>query len=90
LKGVEEKLELLPPVEKDIFHLSEEEREKLHIGCLPGSLEEAICLFEKNKLAKETLGEHIFESLIANKKMEWDAYRIHVSQYEVDKYLPIL
>jgi len=90
LKGVEEKLELLPPVEKDIFHLSEEEREKLHIGCLPGSLEEAICLFEKSKLAKETLGDHIFESLIANKKMEWDAYRIHVSKYETDKYLPIL
>jgi glutamine synthetase len=90
LKGVEEKLELLPSVEKDIFHMSEEEREKLHIGCLPGTLEEAISLFEKSKLAKDILGDHIFESLIANKKMEWDNYRIHVSKYETDKYLPIL
>jgi len=90
LKGVEEKSELLPSVEKDIFHMSEQEREKLHIGCLPGTLEEAISLFEKSKLAKDILGDHIFESLIANKKMEWDNYRIHVSKYETDKYLPIL
>jgi len=90
LKGLEEKLELLPSVEKDIYHMSDQEREKLHIGCLPGTLEEAISLFEKSKLAKEILGDHIFESLIANKKMEWDNYRIHVSQFEIDNYLPIL
>lgn len=90
LKGTEENLELLPAVEKDIFHMSKQEREKLNIGCLPGTLEEAICEFEKSELAKETLGEHLFESLIANKKVEWDAYRVHVGQYEISKYLPIL
>jgi glutamine synthetase len=39
---------------------------------------------------RETLGEHIFDGLIANKWLEWDAYRVHVSQYEVDQYLPRL
>jgi glutamine synthetase len=90
LKGIEEKIEPPAPVEKDIFRLSDSERKKLSIDCLPGSLEEAIGEFEKSKLAKEVLGEHVFYSLIANKKEEWDNYRIHVSQYEIDKYLPWL
>jgi len=90
LKGIEEKIEPYPPVEMDIFRLSDKERKKLKIDCLPGSLEEAIREFEKSKLAKETLDEHIFHSLIANKKVEWDRYRIHVSNYELEKYLPWL
>ncbi|MCJ7508390.1 MAG: glutamine synthetase family protein [candidate division Zixibacteria bacterium] len=90
LKGIEEKIEPPAPVEKDIFRMSDSERKKLNIDCLPGSLEEAIGEFEKSKLAKEVLGEHIFYSLIANKKEEWDNYRIHVSNYELEKYLPWL
>ncbi len=90
LKGIEQKLEPPPPVEKDIFKLSEKERKEMNIECLPGSLEEAIRELEKSQLAKETLGEHVFYSLIANKKVEWDRYRIHVSNYELEKYLPWL
>lgn len=90
LKGIEKQLEPPSPIEKDIFKLSDSERKKMGIDCLPGTLEEAIAEFEKSELAKEVLGEHIFDSLIANKKEEWDKYRIHVSQYERDKYLPFL
>jgi glutamine synthetase len=90
LKGIEERMEPPPPVEVDIFGLSQMEREKLYIDCLPGSLEEAIRVFEKSELARETLGDHIFGSLIANKKVEWDRYRVHVSKYELEKYLPWL
>ncbi|GAG34583.1 unnamed protein product, partial [marine sediment metagenome] len=32
----------------------------------------------------------IFNKFLANKKIEWDRYRTHVSQYEIEKYLPIL
>lgn len=90
LKGIEEKAEPPSPVEMDIFRLSEKERKELNIDCLPGTLEEAIREFEKSQFAKETLGDHIFHSLIANKKVEWDRYRIHVSNYELEKYLPWL
>ncbi|NIM97687.1 MAG: glutamine synthetase [candidate division Zixibacteria bacterium] len=90
LKGIEEKTEPPPPVEVDIFRLTEQERKELNIHCLPGSLEEAVGEFEKSQLAREILGEHIFESLIANKKVEWDRYRIHVSDYELRHYLPWL
>jgi len=90
LKGIEEKTEPPSPEEKDIFAMSAEQREELNIDCLPGSLEEAIREFERSRLAQETLGDHIFHSLVANKKVEWDRYRVHVGDYELKKYLPWL
>jgi glutamine synthetase len=90
LKGIEEKCPIPEPIEEDIFEMSEERREKLGIKSLPGSLHEAISLTEKSELVRETLGDHIFEKFIANKNIEWDKYRIHVSQFELERYLPIL
>jgi len=90
LKGVEKGYELPAPVEEDIFEMSEASRKKHGIDSLPGSLAEAIQLTEKSELVKETLGDHIFEKFIENKKIEWDQYRTHVSQFELEKYLPIL
>ena len=90
LKGIKEGYELPEPVEKNIFALSEKEKEELGIGSLPGSLGEAIECASKSELLKEILGEHVFNELIALKKAEWDDYRIQVTEYELEKYLPIL
>ena len=90
LKGIEKGYELPPPVEEDIFEMSEAARKKHGIDSLPGNLYEAIQLTEKSELVRETLGDHIFQKFIENKKIEWDQYRTHVSQFELDKYLPIL
>ncbi len=90
LKGVEKGYKLEAPVEEDIFEMSEKERIEHGIESLPGSLSEAIALTEKSELVKETLGDHIFQKFIENKKIEWDQYRVHVSHYELEKYLPIL
>jgi glutamine synthetase len=90
LKGIEKGYELAAPVEEDIFEMSEKERIEHGIVSLPGSLAEAVELTEKSQLVRETLGDHIFEKFIENKKIEWDQYRVHVSQYELEKYLPIL
>jgi glutamine synthetase len=90
LKGIEKGYELREPVEEDIFEMSEETRKKHGIESLPGNLLEAIQLTEKSELVRETLGDHIFEKFIQNKKIEWDQYRTHVSQFELDRYLSIL
>jgi glutamine synthetase len=90
LKGIQENYEIPEPVEEDIFELSPQERAARGIDSLPGSLDEAIAETEKSELVREALGDHIFEKFIANKKIEWDRYRMHVSQYEIEKYLPIL
>ncbi len=90
LKGIEMKYQLPDPVEQNIFDMTPREREQMAIPSLPGTLEEAISVTEKSSLVRDTLGDHVFEQLLANKRVEWDAYRIHVSQYEIDNFLPML
>jgi glutamine synthetase len=90
LKGVEENYALPDPIEEDIYEMDETARERAGITSLPGSLFEALQEVEQSTLVGETLGAHIFKKLIANKKIEWDRYRIHVSRYEVERYLPLL
>jgi glutamine synthetase len=87
LKGIENKYELRPPTEENIFNMSDEQKKHNDIHHLPNSLENAIRAAVKSDLVRETLGDHVFEKLIQNKWIEWDQYRVHVSQYEVDKYL---
>jgi glutamine synthetase len=90
MKGVEKKYPLPEPVEEDIFEMDEKAREVAGITSLPGSLYEALSLVSKSELVRTTLGDHIFQKFIENKKVEWDRFRIHVSQYEIDRYLPML
>jgi len=90
LKGIEENYPLPEPIEEDIYEMDEEARERAGIMSLPGNLFEALQEIEKSELVRETLGDHIFNKFVANKRIEWDRYRVHVSQFEIDKYLPIL
>jgi glutamine synthetase len=57
---------------------------------LPANLMEAITHMEKSELVRETLGEHVFEYVLLNKRAEWQDYRRQVSAYELDRYLPVL
>ncbi len=90
LEGVEKRYELGPSVERNVYEMTEEEREKEGIGTLPANLFDAIRLTERSELVRNTLGDHIFFSLIENKKIEWERYSIQVTQYELNEYLPIL
>jgi glutamine synthetase len=90
LRGIEEKLEVPAPVEKNIYALSEEERQQYGFELLPENLGHAITVMSHSNLVRETLGEHIFENLIQMKRKEWDAYRLQITKWEVDTYLPVL
>jgi glutamine synthetase len=90
LKGIENNYELPEPMERNLYHLTDQERKELGVVSLPASLNEAIALTEESELVKETLGAHVFERFIALKKAEWDEYRIQVTPYEIEKYLHIL
>ncbi len=89
-RGIEDKLEAPAPIEKNIYALSEEERLKYGIEQLPESLGHAVAVMSRSDLVRETLGDHIFENLIHVKRKEWDAYRLQVTRWEVETYLPIL
>jgi len=90
MEGVKRKLVLPEPVEADVYHMANEERARLGIKSLPGSLIEALEIAKKSDLLKGTLGEHVFNKLVENKMIEWDRFRMQVTSFEVDKYLPIL
>ena len=90
LAGIKEEMEAPESVEDNVYNMPVDERERRGIGQLPGSLLEAVKLTEKSQLVREALGEHTFKAFIENKKLEWDNYRIHVTDYELERYLPIL
>ena len=90
LEGIEKGYDLPPAIEEDIYEMSEVERRRRGIETLPDNLYAAIELAAQSDLVRQALGDHIFNSFIANKRIEWDRYRIHVTRYEVDKYLPVL
>ncbi|NWF55194.1 MAG: glutamine synthetase [Syntrophaceae bacterium] len=90
LAGIEQKIAPPDPVEENVYKMGEEERLKRRIRQLPGSLLEALQITEKSQLVREALGDHVFEHFIENKKVEWDRYRIQITSYELEKYLPLL
>lgn len=90
MKGVRENYKLSPPVEENIYEMTPIERRDQNIQTLPGDLFEAIHELMNSELMKETLGQHVFNKLIENKLIEWDRYRGIVSQYELEKYLPVM
>jgi len=90
LRGVEEELPLPPGAEDDVWTLSEQERRALGMRPLPTSLAEAISAMESSELVAETLGEHVFDFFLRNKRAEWQAYRSEVTPFELGRYLPVL
>jgi glutamine synthetase len=90
MKGVEEKYTLPDPVEEDIYLMTESERAARSIETLPDSLYASLQIAESSGLVREVLGEHVFTKFLENKYIEWDNYRVQVTEYEKRKYLPIL
>ncbi len=90
LEGIEKGYEVPEPIEENVYEMSEAERQRRGIGTLPASLQEAILLTEKSELVRKALGDHVFNAFIKNKKIEWDQYRTQVTEYELNRYLPIL
>lgn len=90
LDGIKNKYPLPQPVEADIYKMDELERKAKKIQTLPHSLAEAIEVFSKSTLLKNTMGNHVFEKFAENKCIEWDNYRRQVTGYELKKYLPVL
>ena len=87
LDGIKKQLTPPDPVELNIFHMSEAQRNDYNLELLPSSLAEAIEIMRKSELMRDTLGDHIFNCFIENKLQEWDDYRIQVTDWEMERYL---
>jgi glutamine synthetase len=87
LEGIEQGLNAPEPVDENLYHFDEHERQRRNIGVLPGSLDEALNEMEKDDLIRETLGDHVFERYLEAKRQEWDDFRTRVTPWEIERYL---
>ncbi|MEA2177514.1 MAG: glutamine synthetase [Solirubrobacteraceae bacterium] len=90
LEGIEKGYELPEPMERNLYHLAPDDRRRLGIEQLPETLGEAIELAAESELVLRTLGEHMFNRYIEIKRQEWEEYRVRVTRWELDRYLPVL
>jgi glutamine synthetase len=98
MRGIQKKYRLPDPVDKNIYQMSNARQKKFEIKTLPANLAEALKTMHKSDLLKETLGDHIFDKFLANKRWEIEEYSKNVtnefdkqvSDYEIKKYLPFL
>ncbi len=89
LEGVRRELEPPPISDEDLYHLNDADRATKRLSTLPGSLGEALAEFEANPLVRETLGEHIFARFLEAKSLEWQAFSMSVTEWELARYLSI-
>jgi glutamine synthetase len=90
MKGLEEEYELPREAEDNVWSLNDRERKALGLEQLPKNLHDAIKIAEDSELLAETLGEHVYEFFLRNKRAEWEEYRGQVSAFERDRMLPVI
>ena len=87
LRGIKHNFEIIPPVYDNIFEYTREERENHGIMNLPENLKDAVKELKRSEFMKEVLGDHIYNKYIEAKELEWDEYRVLISDWEIKKYL---
>jgi glutamine synthetase len=90
LEGIEKGYELPPPMERNLYHLTPEERREQGIVSLPETLGEAIDEFAASDLMRRAFGDHIFDNYVKLKRKEWDEYRVQLTEWELNRYLSTL
>jgi len=87
LDGIKNKLELPPAVDRNIYVMSEADREANGIESLPATLKEAIECLKNDPVICEALGEHALIHFIEAKEIEWDMFRTRVHEWEREQYM---
>ncbi len=90
LDGIEKEMTLPEGAEDDVWSLTDKQRQAMGIKPLPRSLGMAIDYMEDSQLVADTLGEHVFDFFLRNKKTEYEEYRAYVTEWELKKSLPVL
>ena len=85
--GVTEGVDPGPPLNKDLYALTEDEIASTGGQRLPRNLLEAIEILRDDTLAKEVLGEVMLNSYLKYKTDEWERYHQAVTDWEVQEYL---
>jgi glutamine synthetase len=89
LEGIEKGYELPPPMERNLYDLSHDDRMSMGIEQLPETLGESIEEMSRSPVVEKALGEHVFSRYIELKRAEWEDYRVQVTPWELERYLAV-
>ncbi len=87
LEGIENNWDPGPPVNRNIFAMSQRQRRRYKIDSLPDNLGQAIGYMNKSKFVRQALGDHIYSNYLEAKKKEWLEYIALVHDWELERYL---
>ena len=87
LDGVAGEMEPNHAVDRNIYLMDEAERKKAGITDLPDTLLAAVNDLDTDSVIKEALGSHMARTFVDAKRLEYQAYRQEVSQWELETYL---
>lgn len=88
LDGIDKNMKAPKPLNNiNLYHLDKEERAKLGVTELPGSLAESLTELSKDDVIKASLGGYLTEAYLRAKWEEWDEFRLRVTDYEIERYL---
>lgn len=86
LDGIRKKRDLPPPVNRNIYMMSEREKEAAGIQVLPENLLSALDELMADEVMQQALGMHAFRNFVEAKRIEWNMYRTQVTEWEKDQY----
>nr|WP_275983804.1 type I glutamate--ammonia ligase [Paenibacillus hamazuiensis] len=89
LDGIKHKTQLPPPTDRNIYVMSDEEREEQGIPSLPVNLKTAIDELLRDDVICDALGDHALAHFVELKEIEWDIYRTQVHAWERDQYMSL-
>jgi glutamine synthetase len=87
LDGMERRLDPGPPVNQNIFEMSDREKRRLKITQLPANLKEALDCLRRDAVMREVLGDHIFTHFLEAKEAVWADFNAQVHDWELERYL---
>jgi len=90
LDGIEKDMDLIAPINENLFEKTAEERAALGVYNLPENLKEAVDCLKKDELIQEAMGKHIFDKFVEAKIKEWDDFRTTVTEWEIKKYMKLI
>jgi glutamine synthetase len=86
LDGIRRELPVPDATEENLYVLDTLRRAELQV--LPGSLNQALNALEEDQVIRDALGAHVCDRFINAKRLEWKDYRLEVTSWELNKYLP--
>jgi len=89
LDGIKKKLALPAAIDRNIYVMTDEEREEQGIPSLPEDLREALEEMIGNEVICDALGDHALSHFVELKEIEWDMYRTQVHSWEREQYMTL-